>query len=147
VTLIHVAAHSPDGWLALFKRYRGDALVLLKAGHVDGAWLNSGFAMECCLKAAIMKKERLNRWPDKEDAPDLWTHELWSLFRRLGIEPHKFDSRNPIAPALKTVLDWRREDGYSIGKRPKRTAEDICEAAFGTDGVAEWLAQHYRLNI
>ena len=72
------------------------------------------FSVECCLKAAIMTKERLNRWPDKEDAPDLWTHDLRDLFKRLGIDPIGLDPKFPTAPALKMVMDWRREHGYYL---------------------------------
>jgi hypothetical protein len=107
----------------------------------------TGFAVECCLKAAIMTKERLNRWPDREDAPDLWTHDLRLLFKRLGIDPLTFDTRHRVAPALKMCLDWKREHGYSVGKVPQKLARDICEAAFESDGVIEWLADLYRLNI
>jgi hypothetical protein len=109
--------------------------------------LNAGFAVECCLKAAIMKRERLNRWPDPQDAPDLWTHDLRGLFKRLGIDPLKFDTKNPVAPSLKMVLDWRRQHGYSVGKLPQKLAKDICEAAFESNGVIEWIAGLYRLNI
>jgi hypothetical protein len=115
--------------------------------RADGAWLNAGFAVECCLKAAIMKKEGLNRWPDKDEAPDLWTHDLTGLFKRLGINPLKFDHKNKVAPALKTVLDWRREHGYSVGKLPIKHAGGLCRAAFGSNGVVEWIAGLYRLNI
>jgi len=139
--------HSSDEWLALCRRYRDDALILQRGRRPDGAWLNAGFAVECCLKAAIMKKERLNQWPDKDSAPDLWTHDLMSLFKRLGVDPLKFDPKNPVAPALKTVLDWRREHGYSVGKLPVKFAEAMCRAAFETNGVVEWIAGKYRLNI
>lgn len=142
-----VPVNSADDWAALCRRYRDDARVLLQSRRPDGAWLNGGFAVECCLKAAIMKKERLNRWPDKDSAPDLWTHELWDLFRRLGIDPVKFDPRHPLAPALKTVLDWRRDHGYSVGKLPLKQASQFCEAAFEFNGVIEWIAGLYRLNI
>jgi hypothetical protein len=109
--------------------------------------MNAGFAVECCLKAAIMKKEGLNRWPDREHDPELWTHDLRILFRRLGVDPYSFDTRNPVAPALKMCLEWRREHGYSIGKVPQELARDICEAAFESNGVIEWLAGLYRLDI
>lgn len=129
------------------RRYRGDALLLRAAKRSDGAWLNTGFAVECCLKAAIMRKERLGRWPDRDVAPDLWTHNLYSLFRRLGIDPQGFDPKNPVAPALKMLLDWRREHGYSIGKLPIKFANDACDAAFGPNGVIEWIADRYQLDI
>jgi hypothetical protein len=109
--------------------------------------LSAGFAIECCLKAAIMKREGLNRWPDKNSAPDLWTHSLRDLFGRLGIDPVKFDHKNPVAPAMKMVLDWRRDHGYAVGKVPIRLAKDMCEASFGSNGVVEWLAGRFLLNI
>ncbi len=144
---IHQPVNSPDEWLALCRRYRGDAQSLRDVSRPDGAWMAAGFAIECCLKAAIMKKERLNRWPDRDSDPELWTHDLRVLFKRLGVDPLTFDPRNPIAPALKMCLEWRREHGYSIGKVPQKLAKDICEAAFESNGVIEWLAGLYRLNI
>jgi HEPN domain-containing protein len=139
--------NSSDEWLELCRRYRDDAQALRRAKRPDGAWLSAGFAVECCLKAAIMKKERLNRWPDKESAPDLWTHDLRGLFRRLGVDPLSFDTKNPVAPALKMVLDWRREHGYSVGKLPQKSADSMCQAAFESNGVVEWIASLYQLNI
>jgi hypothetical protein len=139
--------NTPHEWLELCRRYRDDAEALRIARRPDGAWLNAGFSVECCLKAAIMKKERLNGWPAPDIAPELWTHDLRGLFKRLGIEPTKFDHNHPVAPALKMVLDWRRQHGYSVGKLPLKYASNLCEAAFGSNGVIEWIAGLYRLNI
>lgn len=94
-----------------------------------------------------MKKDRLNRWPDKEDAPDLWTHDLRDLLKRLGIDPLKFDHKHAVGPSLKMVLDWRRDHGYSVGKLPQKLSRDMCEAAFASNGVVEWIAAQYRLSI
>jgi HEPN domain-containing protein len=139
-------ANSVDEWLGLCRRYRGDAQQLVAARRSDGAWFNAGLAVECCLKAAIMRKDGLNRWPGRDEAPDLWTHDLRDLFRKLGIDLDGLH-RAPVAPALKTVLDWRREHGYAVGKVPLKNAQSMCEAAFESDGVVEWLASLYRLNI
>ena len=89
----------------------------------------------------------MNRWPDKEDDPDLWVHDLTSLFKRLGIDPLKFDHKHRVAPALKMVLDWRREHGYAVNKLPLKYADSICRAAFEANGVIEWIAGLYRLPI
>lgn len=94
-----------------------------------------------------MKRERLNRWPDREDAEDLWSHDLRALFRRLGINPEGLAPTSPVAPALKTVLDWRRQHGYSIEKLPIKFAQDMYSAAFEANGVVEWIAGLFRLNI
>lgn len=113
----------------------------------EGAWFNTGLSVECCLKAAIMRKEGFNRWPDRDSAPGLWTHDLRDLFKRLGIDPLALDSKNAVAPSLKTVLEWRREHGYSVGRTQIKFANAICEAAFGENGVIEWIARQYQLNI
>ena len=147
LALLPSPVNSPDEWLGLCRRYRDDARALQQARRPDGAWLSAGFSVECCLKAAIMKKERPNRWPDPDTAPELWTHDLRGLFKRLGIDPLKFDHKHPVAPSLKMVLDWRREHGYSVGKVPLKLASNLCEAAFASNGVLEWLAGLYRLNI
>jgi hypothetical protein len=131
----------------LAKRYREDARALLQSKRPDGSWLSSGFSVECCLKAAIMKKERLNRWPDRESAPDLWTHDLRDLLQRLGINPQKLDHKHPVAPSLKMVLDWRREHGYAVGKLPQKFAASMFDAAFESNGVVEWIAAQYRIDI
>jgi hypothetical protein len=147
VAIQPIPVNSPDEWVLLCRRYRDDARALQTAKRPDGAWLNAGFSLECCLKAAIMKKERLNRWPDREDDPDLWKHDLMVLFKRLGIDPLKFDHKHHVAPALKMVLDWRREHGYAVNKLPLKYGDSICQAAFGANGVVEWLADRFRLNI
>jgi hypothetical protein len=131
----------------LGRRNRDDAAALLRVRRPEGAWHSAGFAVECYIKAAIMQRERRNRWPDKDEDPELWTHDLRVLLTRLGIDPAGFDPRNPVAPALKMVLEWRRESGYAIGKLPLKYASQFAEAAFGPDGVVEWLADRYRLNI
>jgi hypothetical protein len=142
-----VSVNSADEWAQLCGRYRADSRALLDARRPDGAWLAAGFAVECCLKAAIMKKERLNRWPDRDEAPDLWSHDLMGLFKRLGIDPLKFDHKHVVAPSLKTVLDWRRDHGYSVGKLPLKNADSMYRAAFEANGVVEWIAGLYRLSI
>jgi hypothetical protein len=94
-----------------------------------------------------MRKEGRNRWPDKDEAPELYTHDLRALLTRLGVDPSGFDPRNSVAPALKMVLEWRRDCGYAIGKFPLKYASQFVDAAFGHDGVVEWLAARYRLTI
>jgi hypothetical protein len=147
VAIQPIPVNSRDEWLELCRRYRDDALALRRAKRPDGAWLNAGFAVECYLKAAVMKKERLNRWPDKDSAPDLWSHDLRGLFKRLGIDPLGLDPNSQVAAALKMVLDWRREHGYSVGKLPIKFADSMCRAAFEANGVVEWIAGLYRLDI
>ncbi len=110
-------------------------------------WEQVGFAIEACLKAAVMKKEGLNRWPSTVDAPELWTHDLYYLAKRLGIDPTTFNPRDPAAASWKMTFEWQRGHGYSVNKVPQRYADQMYEAAFSSNGVVEWLAKRYQLNI
>jgi hypothetical protein len=136
---------SVGDWEDLCRSRREDARALLQLRRSSGAWLNAGFAVESCIKAAIMKKEGMNRWPDKDERPELWTHDLRALLKRLGMLD--VDPKTPVAPALKTVLDWQRDHGYSTTTFPLKAAKQLCEAAFDSNGVIEWIASRYRLNI
>lgn len=137
---------SVDDWLELCRQHRNAARILKQHKQPNMLWLHVGFSVECCLKAAIMKKERIDGFPTKQEDPGLWTHNLFELFRRLGIDPRTLASHSVAAP-LKTVLEWKREHGYSPQKLPERRADDMYRAAFEANGVVEWLAHRYRMDI
>jgi hypothetical protein len=94
-----------------------------------------------------MKKEGMNRWPSTAEAPELWTHDLTYLANRLGVNYQTLNSKDPAAASWKLALEWQRGHGYSINKLPMRFAVQMCEAAFGSNGVVEWLAKRFQLNI
>lgn len=112
---------------------------VMDTSTASAAWSQAGFALECTLKAAIMRKERLNAWPSRESRKELYTHDLGRLARILGME---VDARHPIAPAWAVVLQWRRDDMYST-KMTRAVAISLCEAVFSEEGVATWI----RLNF
>ena len=98
----------------------------------SAAWSQAGFALECTLKAAIMRQERLNSWPSRASRRDLYTHDIGELARILGMT---IDAAHPIAPAWAVVLQWRREDMYSL-KMTRVVAVQLVEAVFSNeDGV------------
>jgi HEPN domain-containing protein len=132
--------------MQLCRTHSNAARTLLDNKQPNAAWGHCGFAVEACLKAAIMSKERLNRWPDRATDPELWTHDLERLLRRLGHPVETFDTRDPLAPFLKVVIDWRREHSYTSEKFLLKFVRDMFEAALGPSGVVEWLAKRYRLN-
>jgi hypothetical protein len=65
---------SPSEWLKLAHRHEAAARALAE-DRVAAAesYAHVGFAAECALKAYIMWKERLNRWPDKGSRSELYT--------------------------------------------------------------------------
>lgn len=106
----------------------------------SAAWSQAGFALECTLKAAIMRRERLNSWPSRAARKDLYTHDLADLARILGMT---VDAAHPIAPAWAVVLQWRREDMYSL-KMTRAVAVQLVEAVFSNDdGVGPWIHQNF----
>ena len=135
---------SVGDWLTLGNRYRLDALLMKRNKQYASCWRETGFAVECFLKAAIMSKERWNRFPSRESRPDLYTHDLRRLLELLSIDLKTLHS-HPVAPKLNTVLGWKRSHGYNPTAMSEKYASAIFEAAFD-DGVVEWLVTTYRLN-
>lgn len=104
------------------------------------AWSAAGFALECTLKAAIMHREGLNSWPSRDRRRDLYTHNIAELAAILGMQ---VDAAHPIAPAWAVVLQWRRDDMYSL-RMNQAVATSLIEAVFSEDdGVATWIRRNY----
>ena len=129
---------TPEEW---WRRIEGKRLVALhmkedRRNAVE-AWDACGTSVEFALKAVILKRERWNRWPDKADRPDLYTHDLRRLMALAGLDSSSIP--RPMMPRFKTVLSWSRENEYQSALVPRRQARQIYEHAFGPDGVIEWL--------
>jgi HEPN domain-containing protein len=139
-------ATSVEDWCRIATRAQASARTLLSNKHTAEAWGASGFAVECALKAAIMSRHRFNRWPSREERPDLYSHDLRHLFAEAGIDLQAL-IRDPPAPKLQTVLLWRRGEGYNPKAMPEKVARDIVDAALGPEGVIEWLCMRFRLTI
>lgn len=137
---------SIEGWCILARRNQASARALLAAKQPSQAWNAAGFAVECALKAAVMKHHRHNRYPSREDRPDLYTHNLHGLLREAAVDLRGL-ARDPIAPHFQTVLLWERSEGYNPTSMPMRVAEDMVTSACGPSGVLQWLATRYRLII
>lgn len=88
-----------------------------------------------------MQQEGLNRWPDRT-ANDYWTHDLNRLRRKLGLTIDRSDS---VAPAWNVVVTWTRGKDYTYNPAPTPlpVAKSYLEAAFGKDGVMEWVLSKF----
>jgi len=129
-----------DEWWQLAAQHEASARILIdnKITAAQG-YSHVGFAVEAALKAYICKKERFNRWPDRKDAPELYTHNLLKLSEKADII---IDTKSPYAPCWRLIFRWQRAQGYHYGTMPKKVARDFYEAAFGEYGVVEWLRQN-----
>lgn len=135
-----------ESWCRLAARAQLSARTLLWAKLPGEAWTASGFAVEYALKAAVMAHQRFNRFPGKDQRPDLYTHDLKHLAREAGIDFRGL-VRDPVAAHLQTVLLWKRSEAYNPTMMPMRVAEDMVSSACGPSGVIQWLATRYRLTI
>lgn len=127
-----------DGWWTRVEGKRAVALKLVDDRvHCREAWQAAGSGVEFALKAVIMRQERLNRWPDRDERPELHTHDLYVLFRVAGIDPARL--QGPLRVAARVVLQWRREHDYVVGAMERREARSMVDAAFGREGVVQWL--------
>jgi hypothetical protein len=137
VAIASVNPQSPAEWLALAVQHEEAARVLAENRVAAGqSYSHVGFAVEAALKAYVMRKERLNGWPDKELRSDLYTHDLRKLVAVAQIE---LKPRNPIGPSWAVVLQWDRAQGYDPEPMPRRVARSMVEAAFGEKGVVTWI--------
>lgn len=60
--------------------------VLADAGLWQQSFQHAGFAVECALKFRIMRGTGLNRWPDRAERRELYSHDLLKLAQLAGIE-------------------------------------------------------------
>ena len=97
-----------------------------------------GTSIEHALKAVIMKREGLNRWPDRTAPGNYWTHDLNKLRTKLNL---KLDHASPVAPNWQVVITWTRYEDYNYDPKPmpKKVAASYIEAAYGPDGVMQWV--------
>jgi len=127
-----------DGWWGRVESKRAVALKMVDdRAHCREAWQAAGTAVEFAFKAVIMKRERMNRWPDKSERPDLHTHDLRVLLRIAGVDPRGLE--RPLRASIRTVLDWDRSHDYAVGSMERRVARSMVDATFGPDGVVTWL--------
>jgi hypothetical protein len=125
---------SPDEWLELAKQHEAAARVLASSGETASRSLHHvGSAVECTLKAVVMKAERLNTWPER---PEYFTHDLKALRVKAGLALANTDA---VAPKWAVVVQWDRHQDYSPKKTPIIVAQSYVEAAFGIGGVVEWI--------
>jgi hypothetical protein len=126
-------ANSVDEWKQLADQQEAAALALLNGSQYGPLpWSLAGFAIECALKGAIMKKFGFN--------PDLYVHDLQCLAKILGMTISASDA---TAPSWSLVINWRREHMYNPNL-PAIYTQQLCVAALDpTKGVKAWIYQNF----
>lgn len=100
------------------------------------AWEATGYAIEYLLKAVVMRKHCLNAWPMDPKSP-FRSHNLRQLIKDADLSP--ITAPQALKANIATVLTWRREQAYTRGRLPRAMSRSMVDAAFGQNGVAQWL--------
>lgn len=133
--------NTPEEWLGLAEQHRITAFAVIGNKVAAGqAQFHAGLAVECALKALIMRRERLNGWPSRDARQELYTHDLRNLREIAGIV---ISPRDPQAPAWHLFLQWDRNQGYDPRPMPRKVAKSWIEAAFGPIGIVTWIRQNF----
>ena len=137
---------SSEDFFATANRHIRDAEKLAKVGgSPESIYGFSGLAVECALKAVIMRRQGMNRWPDRDSKPELYIHDLKRLLKYSGLKPEiqaEIDKGTDLAAAWLTVKDWDIEKRYTGKGMPKKTATEILRCANHRDyGLVPWLSK------
>jgi HEPN domain-containing protein len=128
-----------------------DAKALLGRKRWAGAYYLSGYAIECGLKACLL------RYLGESDAvfgesgylkklADCWTHDLVKLVNLAGLDA-EFGTARRANPALEAhwgvVKDWMETSRYA-DERPEAEARAMFEAVSEKpDGVFQWIPSRW----
>lgn len=131
-------------WLAE-ERLR-EARALLRVRCWSGAYYLAGYAVECGLKACIIKYlMTTDQFPERKFSEQCWTHELERLVLLAGLKA-KRDVDAAADPSLNA--NWRTVKDWSEACRYARTTKTIAEEFYNAiadkkHGVFSWIKSHW----
>jgi hypothetical protein len=135
-------ASTADEWAALSIEKLQSVEQLMRIRQRQLAYDQLGYAVECAIKALIMRRKRLNRWPDRDNAPQLYVHGLNALMKQTGIfqifcQMRRRNER--FRHYWLVVKDWV-PSRYATQQPSGRVIEDMRRAITDpNDGIIAWL--------
>ena len=134
-------------WQRKARDYAASAKVLLENGQFDSAYYLAGIAVECALKAKIVRRFRASTLPDKKLVNDIYRdgHELGRLIHHAQLAEQLAAEEQQSA---KFKANWAIVQAWQVDARYKRWSEvqasDMVEAVTsrGT-GVLSWIGRHW----
>jgi len=121
-----------------------DARVLLAGGQWSAAYYLAGYAVECGLKACIVKRVEAAAgviFEDRKFSDKCWTHSIDELIKLAEVHiAHKAD----IATNPNLKKNWSIACAWNEQSRYRMTPQDEAEKLFGavtdpTNGVMSWV--------
>jgi hypothetical protein len=116
-----------------------EARILLAAGEPDGAYYLGGYAVECGLKACIIKKLKASEeWQDRNFSEQCYKHELVVLLKLADLEA-PMSSVPGVLRKWALVKDWRETSRYEHGKTAADVTTFLDAIDDPADGVLTWI--------
>ncbi len=136
------AAITADDWEKLARDKLSAARRLHQTRHLTEAYEQAGYAVECALKARIMRHERLNQWPSRQRRRDLYTHDLALLLTMAGLEDRVLAAMadgSDIGVAWSIVKEWSVDVRYTRAMRPKLARDMVWAVSSSGAGLVSWI--------
>jgi hypothetical protein len=116
-----------------------EARILLVAGEVDGAYYLGGYAVECGLKACIIKKlNTSDEWQDRNFSDQCYKHELAVLLKLADLDGILANTPG-VDAKWGQVKDWTEKSRYEHGKNAPDVTAFLDAIDDPTDGVLTWI--------
>ena len=122
-----------------------EARALLDLGHIVGAYYLAGYAVECALKAVIVKRVQMSdSWPPLSfTEKQCFTHILVELAALAGLDVTPESLGMPLFLSWNLAIQWSEPVRYSTTVDPTE-ARRICTAILDpTEGVLQWIRSHW----
>jgi hypothetical protein len=111
-------------------------------GSAESIYFAAGMAVECALKAIVLRRLRTATLPGKSERPKLHRHRIPKLIKEAGLKPMVEAERrkgSDLAIALNVIQDWNPNLRYQ-NQMPRKLAVEMLRSVEHRDyGVFVWL--------
>lgn len=130
------------GWQRLSLVRQQEAKLLLDAGAYAGAYYLCGYAVECALKACIVRALPPRSMPDRKIVQTFYTHDLEQLLTLAELRLALLADATRRA-SWTAVKDWSEQVRYRIDITAGE-AQGLYDACTRPrSGVLPWLRRHW----
>lgn len=134
-----------EDFRVIARRRLAEAEALFAAGEFSGAYYLAGYAVECGLKACILKNVRRFHMPDKATVAESHTHDLAKLVDMAGLKSDR-EAQQAADPVF--ARNWALVRGWNENSRyeswSEQEADELIRAVKQRkSGVLRWTTKHW----
>ncbi len=125
---------------------RREAKVLLDQGCYAGAYYLLGYAVECAIKACLVRRFRHEDLPDRRLVNDAYTHDLVKLMKVAELEvelKEAFRDQPALEVNWATVKDWTEAARYDQRVSRARAFDFWAACTDRKSGVLTWIRSRW----